>query len=123
MSTPPMVLRSTKSSRLQRWIIKALYGFDRSEINDWLALMSGQLERPGGASPMLTAGYVCQLLGYADDLRSAAQLLAVKGNPSGRSNLADAALEINDAVESLCRARDGLLAAAGADRIIPNSGP
>lgn len=123
MSTPPVVLRSTKSTRLQRWIINALYGFDRSEINDWLALTAGQLERPGGANPMLTAGYVCQLLGYADDLRSAAQLLAVRGNPSGRSDLADAAIAINDAVESLYRARDALLTAAGSDRITPNADP
>ncbi len=121
MSTPPMGLRSTKFPRWQRWIINVLYGFDRSEINDWLGLMVGQLGQPGGASPMATARFVGQLLGYADDLRSAAQLLATRGNPSGRSDFADAAIEVNAAVESLCRARDALLAAAGADRITPDA--
>lgn len=117
MSMPPVLVRSVRFSRWQRWIVDVLYWDDRHKIRDWLSVVADRLDQPGGATPTETARYTYQLLGYADDLCSTAQLLAIKGHPKGRSDLADAAIEISGAIESLSRARDALLSAAGADRI------
>lgn len=114
---PPVLVRSVRFSRWQRWIVDVLYWDDRHKIRDWLSVVADRLDQPGGATPTETARYTYQLLGYADDLCSTAQLLAIKGHPKGRSDLADAAIEISGAIESLSRARDALLSAAGADRI------
>lgn len=119
MTIPPALLRSSVTSRFRRWIVDAIFNFDRREISDWLAVVDTDLAHSGGASPMMTARYVCQLIRYADDLRIAAQRLAIHGYPSGRLDLADAALDIRSAVESLHQARDALLLAAGTDQARP----
>jgi hypothetical protein len=82
MVTPPLPLRGTRRApRWQRWVLNALYYFDRDTIADWLGLMASHLERPNGATPMATARYTVQLIGYAEDARSAAQTLAARGIP------------------------------------------
>lgn len=101
----------------QRWVLNALHGFDRRTIDDWTALMSNHLQRFGGATPMRTAQYTVDALLYVDRLRSATAVLASHGNPAGRHELADAALDLKSAVDSLCEARDQLLKAAGAERV------
>lgn len=108
---------------LKRWILDALYYFDRRAIADWRGLMVDELERPRGAKPMTTARFTVQLLSYTADLRSAAESLAVKGHPVGRQQLADAALDLRNALNRLQDARDALLEAAGADRVIPEDHP
>jgi hypothetical protein len=54
---------------------------------------------------------------YAADLRSAARALATHGHPASRALLADVALDINSALESLYAARNALLKAAGAQQV------
>jgi hypothetical protein len=98
-------------------VLNALYYFDRHTIADWLGLMASHLQRPNGATPMATARYTVQLIGYAEDARSAAQTLAAQGHPAGRALLADAALDFKAALDRLYPARDALLKAAGADRV------
>ncbi len=98
-------------------MLNALHGFDRRIIDDWRALMSNHLQRSGGATPMRTAQYTVDALLYVDRLRSATALLASHGNPAGRHQLADAALDLKSAIDSLCEARDQLLKAAGAERV------
>lgn len=107
----------------KRWTLDALYYFDRRAIADWRGLMVEQLERLRGAEPMATARFTVQLLSFTADLRSAAESLAVKGHPAGRQQLADAALDIRNALNRLHEARDALLEAAGADRVVPEDQP
>jgi hypothetical protein len=101
----------------QRWVLNALHNFDRRTIDDWAALMRNHLERSGGATPMETARYSVDLLLYVQRLRSANAILAAQGNPAARYQLADAALELKSALDSLYEARDLLLKAAGAERV------
>lgn len=119
MVTPPLPLRTPggRPLRWQRWVLNALYYFDRQTIGDWVGLMANNLQRPGGASPMATARYVVQLIGYAEDARSAARMLAANGHPAGRASLADAALDVKAALDNLYLARDALLKAAGAEQV------
>lgn len=77
--------------------------------------MDHHLQR--SATPMATARYTVQLIPYVYDMRSAAQRLAAHGHPAGRSLLADAALNLNAALDNLYDARDALLKAAGAERV------
>jgi len=101
----------------QRWVLNALHGFDTRIIGDWAALMSNHLQRSGGATPMQTARYTVDALLYVDRLRSATAVLASHGDPAARHQLADAALDLNSALDNLCEARDLLLKAAGASRV------
>jgi hypothetical protein len=119
MVTPPLPFRfpGHRSPRWQRWVLNALYYFDRRSIEDWLGLMASHLQRPDGATPMATARYTVQLIGYAEAIRSAAQTLAAHGHPAGRALLADAALDMKAAQDRLYPARDALLAAAGTDHV------
>lgn len=66
---------------------------------------------------MQTAQYTVDVLLYVDRLRSVTAVLASHGNPAARHQLADAALDLNSAVDGLCEARDQLLKAAGAERV------
>lgn len=106
-----------RPSRWRRWVIDALFYFDRSTIGDWVSLVASDLERPNGASPMATARHTVHLMSYTADIRSAARTLAAHGHPAGRALLVDAALDLNSALESLCSARDALLKTAGAQRV------
>lgn len=108
---------------LKRWILDGLYYFDRRVIADWRGLMIDELERSRAVKPMTTARFTVQLLSYTADLRSAAECLAVKGHPAGRQQLVDAALDLRNALDRLQEARDALLGAAGADRVIPEDHP
>jgi hypothetical protein len=119
MITPPLPLRfpTRRPARWQRWVLNALYYFDRHTVSDWVGLMASHLQRPDGATPMATARYTVQLIGYAEDLRSAAQTLAAHGHPAGRALLDDVALDFKAALDLLYPARDDLLKAAGADRV------
>ncbi len=117
MVTPPLPLITPggPAPRWQRWLLNALYNFDRRTIGDWVGLMTDHLQRR--AAPMATARYTVQLIGYAYDARSAAQRLAAHGRPAGRELLADAALDFKAALDNLSAARDALLKAAGAERV------
>jgi hypothetical protein len=119
MVTPPLPFRFSahRPARWQAWVLNALYNFDRHILDDWLGLMASHLQGPDGATPMATARYTVQLMGYAEAVRIAAQTLAAHGHPAGRSLLADAALDFKAAEDLLYPARDALLAAAGADRV------
>lgn len=119
MVTPPLPFRSSarRPPRWQGWILNALYNFDRATIEDWQGLMASHLQSPGGATPMATARYTLQLMGYAEAVRTAAQTLAAHGHPAGRALLADVALDFKAAEDLLYPARDALLAAAGADHV------
>lgn len=101
----------------QRWLLNALHGFDRCIIDDWTALMNNHLQRSGGATPMQTARYTVDALLYVDRLRSATAILASHGDPAARHQLANAALDLNSALDNLCESRDRLLKAAGANRV------
>jgi hypothetical protein len=50
MVTPPVPLRtsSRRPPAWQRWLLDAMYNFDRYTIDDWLGLMRDHLQRPGG---------------------------------------------------------------------------
>jgi len=96
-------------------MVNALYYFDCRTIGDWVGLMADHLQRPHGATPMATARYTVQLIGYAYDVRSGAQRLAAHGHPASRTLLADAALDFKAALDNLYAARDALLKAAGAE--------
>ncbi len=119
MVTPPFPLRvpAARPSRWQNSVLNALYSGDRRTVNDWLGLMNSHLHSPRGATAMATARHTVQLLGYAEDLRAAAQVLAAHGHPAGRALLADAALDLTAVLDRLYPARDALLHAAGADRV------
>lgn len=119
MVTPPFPLRFSthRPTRWQRWVLNALYYFDRHTLNDWVGLMGSLLQSRDGATPMATARYTVELIGYVDDLRSAAQSLAAHGHPAGRALLADVALDFTAALDKLYPARDELLRAAGTDRV------
>jgi hypothetical protein len=119
MASPPLPPNASDSrpSRWRRWVIDALFYFDRESIADWASLMISDLERPNCASPMATARHTVQLMHYTADLRSAARTLAAHGHPAGRALLADAALDINSALEGLYAARDALLKVAGAQQV------
>lgn len=108
---------------LKRWILDGLYYFDRRAIADWRGSMVDELERFHAAKPMTTARFTVQLLTYTADLRAAAESLAVRGHPAGRQQLVDAALDLRNALDRLQEARDALLIAAGADRVIPEDHP
>jgi hypothetical protein len=119
MAIPPPALNASEArpSRWRRWIIDALFYFDRETIADWVSLMNSDLERPNGATPMATARHTVQLMGYTTDLRSAARTLAAHGHPASRALLADAALDINSALEGLYAARNALLKVTGAQQV------
>lgn len=101
----------------QRWLLNALHGFDRRIIGDWAALMSNHLQRSGGATPMQTARYTIDALLYVNRLCLATAILATHGDPAARHQLADAALDLKSALDSLCEGRDRLLKAAGSNRV------
>jgi hypothetical protein len=94
-----------------------MYNFDRYTIVDWLGLMRDHLQRPGGATTMQTARYTVDVLRHVRALTSATASLASHGDPTARSLLADAALDLKSALDRLHEARDALLKAAGAERI------
>lgn len=98
-------------------MLNALYSGDRRTVNDWLGLMNSHLHSPRRATAMATARHTVQLLGYAEDLRAAAQVLAAHGHPAGRALLADAALDLTAVLDRLYPARDALLHAVGAYRV------
>jgi len=101
----------------QRWLLNAMYNFDRYTIDDWLGLMRDHLQRPGGATPMQTARYTVDVLRHVSRLTSATASLASHGDRAARSQLADAALDLKSALDRLHEARDQLLKAAGAERV------
>ena len=101
----------------QRWVLKALHGFEMHTIDDWTAIMTAHLERSGGATPMQTARYTVDVLQYAQSLTRATGMLAAQGNPAARYQFADAALDLRSALARLHEARDELLKAAGTDRV------
>jgi hypothetical protein len=119
MVTPPSPLRSPlrRPPAWQRWVLNAMYSFDRYAIDDWVALMTDHLQRPDGATAMRTARYAVDVIGHVEALRRATATLASHGNPVARSLLADAALELKGALDPLYNARDELLKSAGADRV------
>lgn len=94
-----------------------MYNFDRYTIDDWRGLMRDHLQLPGGATAMQTARYTVDVLRHVRALTSATASLAAHGDPAGRSQLADAALDLKSALDRLYEARDQLLKAAGAERI------
>jgi N-acetylglucosamine kinase-like BadF-type ATPase len=98
-------------------VLNALYNFDRHTIGDWMCLMSDHLQRPDGAKAMRTARYTVDIIGHVETLRSATARLAAHGDPVARSLLADAALDLKDAVDRLYDARDALLKSIGADSV------
>ena len=57
MVTPPFLLRSAspRPPAWHRWVLNALYNFERYTIADWVDLIGDHLQRPGGATPMQTA--------------------------------------------------------------------
>lgn len=94
-----------------------MYNFDRYLIDDWRGLMRDHLQRPGGATAMQTARYTVDVLSHVWTLTSATATLASRGHPAARSQLADAALDLKNALDGLHKARDALLKAAGAERV------
>jgi hypothetical protein len=119
MVTPPALLR-TSSGRppaWQRWVLNAMYNFDRYLIDDWRGLMRDHLQRPGGATAMQTARYTVDVLRHVRTLTSATACLASHGDRAAHSQLADAALDLKSALDRLHEARDELLKAAGAERV------
>lgn len=101
----------------QRWLLNAMYNFDRYTIDDWRGLMGDHLQRPKGATAMQTAHYTVDLLRHVRALTSATAILASHGHPAARSQLADAALDLKSALDRLYEARDELLKSAGAERV------
>jgi hypothetical protein len=102
MVPPPLLLNTPggRPLRWQRWVLNALHNFDRRTIGDWVSLMVSHLQRRSGATPTATARYTVQLIGYAGDLRSAAQTLAAHGHPASRALLADATLDFQAALDT-----------------------
>lgn len=119
MVTPPALLRTSsgRPSSWHRWVLNALYNFDRYTIDDWLGLMRQNLLRPESVTPMQTARYTVDVLSHVRTLTSATASLASHGDRAARSQLADAAVDLKSALDHLCGARDELLKAAGAERI------
>lgn len=66
---------------------------------------------------MQTARYTVDALRYVESLRLATAILATQGNPAARYQLADAALDLKSALDTLYDARDQLLKAAAAERV------
>lgn len=116
-SPPQFHSRARRLPAWRRWIINALYNFDRRTIDDWAAHMRDHFDRVGGATPMQTARHTVDLLRYVEGLRLATGILAAQGKPAGRYQLADAALDLRSAFQGLCEARNQLLKAAGAERV------
>ena len=53
MTTPPFLVRvSGPPPSWRRWLLSALYNFDRHTIYDWAGLMAGHLRRPDGVTAM-----------------------------------------------------------------------
>jgi len=100
MVPPPLHLNTPggRPPRWHRWVLNALHNFDRRTIGDWVSLMVSHLQRGNGSAPMATADYTVQLIGYAGDLRSAAQTLAAHGHPASRAYFADATLDFQAAL-------------------------
>ncbi|BBY13543.1 hypothetical protein ACDT10_24140 [Mycobacterium intracellulare] len=119
MVTPPVLLRtsSQRPPAWQRWVLNAMYNFDRYTIDDWLGLMRDHLQRTEGATAMRTARYTIDVMRHVRALTSATASLASHGDPAARSELADAALDLKSALDRLHEARDQLLKAAGAERV------
>jgi hypothetical protein len=117
MITPPFLLRSIspRPPAWRRWVLSALYNFDRYTIEDWASLMTDHLRRPGGATPMQTACYTVDALRHVNARRSTVKFLSTYGDPAARSALTDAALDLKNALDKLYDARDGLLKAIGAE--------
>ncbi|MBN7384438.1 hypothetical protein IUT00_24700 [Mycobacteroides abscessus subsp. massiliense] len=114
---PTKTIAHTRLPRWKKWVLDALFNFDRRTLDDWASMMSSHVQSPGGPTPMATARYTVQLMAYAETLRLATQILASHGHPAARSQLADAALDFRSAEHLLSPARDVLLRAAGADRV------
>jgi hypothetical protein len=119
MVTPPFLLRSIspRPPDWHRWVLNLLYNFDLYTIDDWVGLMGDHLQRPGGATAMQTARYTVDALGHITALISAIRTLSTYGDPAAQSSLTDAAIDLEDALEKLCEARDELLKSVGAERI------
>lgn len=118
MSADPVkALPHTRLPRWKKWVLDALFYFDRQTLDDWASMMSAHVQRPGGPTAMDTARYTVQLMNYAETLRLATQILASHGHPAARRQLADAALDFRSGEHLLSPARDALLVAAGADRV------
>ncbi|WP_027331940.1 hypothetical protein [Mycolicibacterium tusciae] len=116
-SPPQFHSRARRPPAWQRWVLKAIYNFDRHMVDEWVTFMGDHLDRSGGATPKQTARYTVDLLHYVERLRLAAAILATQGNPAGRCQLADAALDLRSAFHGLYEARDQLLKAAGTERV------
>ena len=97
--------------------MKAIHSADLVAIADWASLMADHLQRPDGATAMRTARNTVDVIRHVRSLKSATATLASHGNPVARSLLADAALDMNSALDRLYAARDELLKSAGADRV------
>lgn len=119
MVTPPALVRtpSHRPSSWKRWVLNALYYYDRHTIDDWLGLMRHQLLWPEGATAMQTARYTVDTLRHVGALKAATASLASHGHPAARSQLSEATSDLKSALDRLCDARDALLKAAGSDRV------
>jgi hypothetical protein len=119
MAIPPLPVHSPsgRPSAWQRWVLNVLYSFDRHVIDDWVGLLTDHLQRRDGATAMRTAGYAVDVIRNLHALKSATGRLASHGHPAARYLFADAALDLNDSLDTLCKARDELLKVAGADGV------
>ncbi len=102
---------------IQRWMLNVFCNFGRNATYNWVGLIRDHIQRPGGATAMKTAQHTVDVMLYLGPLRSATATLASHGDPTGRSQLADAAVDLASALNRLCEARDQLLKAAGAERV------
>lgn len=98
-------------------MLNVFCNFGRNATYDWVGLMRDHIQRLGGATAMRTAQHTVDVMLHLRPLRSATASLASHGDPAGRSELADATLDLTSALNRLCEARDQLLKAAGADRV------
>lgn len=119
MANTPLQPRSDsrQSPGWHRWVLNALYYFDRRTIADWVGLMNVDLQRPAGVRAMQTARYTVDALRHVGALKSAIASRAAHGDTAARSQLSDAALDLKCALDRLHVARDQLLKAAGAERV------
>lgn len=118
MTTPPLLIRvSGPPPSWRRWLLSALYNFDRHTIYDWAGLMAGHLRRPDGVTAMQTARYTVDILLLVDDLRLATANLSARGHLAARPQLVDADRSLKNALDRLSEARNQLLKAAGAEHV------
>ena len=95
-------------------MLNVFCNFGRNAAYNWAGLMRDHLQRPCGATAMKTANHTVDVILYLDLLRSATASLATHGHPTGRSQFADAALDLTSALNRLREARNLSLKSAGA---------